>query len=88
MVAGPQDDYRGEEAFDSMRRFVLEYALQIDKVLMDIARAEAIVSGKKSWWGVPRMAIVGYEVNKNGRYPAKNKIFYFSLKAEPLFILL
>ncbi|EFQ86704.1 hypothetical protein PTT_17979 [Pyrenophora teres f. teres 0-1] len=32
IVAGPRDDYRGEEAFDS---------------------AEAIVLGKKSWWGVP-----------------------------------
>ncbi|KAI1507933.1 Integrase core domain containing protein [Pyrenophora tritici-repentis] len=117
VVAGPRDDYGGEEAFDGVRRFVLEHALQMDKVLTDIARAEATVSGKKSWWGVPRMAIVGYEVDKNGRHPAKDKvrkilewpecrtvkevrqfvgivvyyrqwIFCFSLKAEPLFVLL
>ena len=72
-VAGPKSDYDQEEVFDGVRRYVLEHAQQVDRMLTDISRAEATVSAKKSYWGVSRMAIVGYEVDQQGRYPAKEK---------------
>ena len=73
-VAGPKSDYDQEEIFEGVRRYVFEHAQQMDRVLTDIARAEATVSAKKSWWGVSRMAVVGYEVDQQGRYPAKDKV--------------
>ena len=48
-VAGPQSDYDQEEALDGVRRYVLEHAVKVDKVLQDISRAEATVSAKKSY---------------------------------------
>lgn len=72
-VAGPRKDYGQEEALPGVRRFILEHVIQTDKILQDIARAEATVSAKKSYWGVARMAVVGYEVDREGRYPSKEK---------------
>lgn len=73
-VAGPKSKYGDEEVFDGVRRYIFEHAQQVDRVLTDIARAEATVSAKKSWWGVSRMVVVGYEVNQQGRYPSKHKV--------------
>lgn len=73
-LAGPRSNYDQEEALEGIRRYVLEHAQQMDRVLTDIARAESTISAKKSWWGVSRMAIVGYEVDQDGRYPAKDKV--------------
>lgn len=73
-VAGPKSRYNDEEVTEGVRRFVFEHAQQVDRVLTDIARADATVSAKKSWWGVSRMRVVGYEVDQNGRYPSKDKV--------------
>ena len=49
IVGGPKIDYRGEEALLRVRRFVLEHIMQLDGVLANIKRANAIVSSKKCY---------------------------------------
>ena len=49
IVGGPKTDYRGEEALPRVRRFVLEYIMQLNGVLTDVKRANATVSGKKCY---------------------------------------
>lgn len=71
---GPRTDYGGEEALPGVRRYVLEHIVQLDKVLADIERAGATVSGKKCYWGMDRLVVVGYEVSPEGRYPNQKKV--------------
>jgi hypothetical protein len=71
---GPKTDYGGEEALPGIRRFVLEHVQQMDRVLADVERAGATVSGKKCFWGMDRLGIVGYEVSAFGRHPDRNKV--------------
>lgn len=65
-VAGPKSKYNEEEAMPGMRRCVLKHVQKIDAVLTDCKRAGVLVSGKKAYWGVARMNIVGYEVVSAG----------------------
>jgi hypothetical protein len=71
---GPKTDYGGEEALPGVRRYVLEHVQQMDRVLADVERAGATVSGKKCYWGMDRLTIVGYEVTAEGRYPDHQKV--------------
>jgi hypothetical protein len=71
---GPKTDYNGEEALPGIRRYVLEHIQQLDRVLADIERAGATVSGKKCFWGMDRLGVVGYEVAAEGRYPDQAKV--------------
>jgi hypothetical protein len=73
-VAGPESDYQNEEVMPGVRRYVLEHIKKLDRVICDLERAEATISGTKSFWGVARMEIVGYEVDLDGRYPAEKKL--------------
>jgi hypothetical protein len=73
-VGGPKTDYSDEEALPGVRRYVLEHIRQLDRVLADVERAGATVSGKKCYWGMDRLGIVGYEVAAEGRYPDQSKV--------------
>lgn len=73
-AGGPKTDYGGEEALPGVRRFVLEHVQQLDQVLADIERAGGTVSGKKCYWGMARLGVVGYEVSFEGRYPDRMKV--------------
>jgi hypothetical protein len=68
-VKGLKTDYGGEEAEPGIRRFVAEHLSDMDKVLADIKRARVIVSGHKSDFCYPSIAVVGYRVDINGRHP-------------------
>jgi hypothetical protein len=71
---GPKTDYGGEEVLPGVRRYVMEHMQQLDKVLSDCERAGATVSGKKCYWGMDRLGIVGYEVAAEGRFPDRQKV--------------
>jgi hypothetical protein len=73
-VGGPKTDYGGEEALPGVRRYVLEHIQQLDRVLADVERAGATVSGTKCSWGMDRLGVVGYEVSAAGRHPDRNKV--------------
>jgi hypothetical protein len=71
---GGKDDYGNEEALPGIRWYVLEHIIRGIQLLADFERAEATISGPKSEWGVDRLAIVGYKVGWEGRYPQAKKI--------------
>jgi hypothetical protein len=71
---GPKTDYGGEESFPGVRRYVLEHMKQLDSVLADIERAGGTVSGKKCYFMMDRLEVVGYEVSPDGRHPNQKKV--------------
>ena len=73
-VGGPKIDYRGEEALLGVRRFVLEYIMQLNDVLTNIKRANATVSSKKCYQDIDYLVVVGYKVRREGRYPNQIKV--------------
>ena len=74
-VRGPKTTYGDEiSEIPGVRRWVLEHIVNVDKVLADVERAGATVSGEKSQWVQDRVTIVGYECDASGRYPEEKKV--------------
>jgi hypothetical protein len=73
-VKGPKTDYQAEQTLPGVRRFIEEHLVNIDRVLADIERAGATISGHKSDFCYPSMIIVGYRVDKHGRHPSEQKV--------------
>ena len=73
-VKGPKTDYDEEEIEPGIRRFIAKHLCNLDCVLADMERAGVTASGAKSDWCFSTMAIVGYMVNKNGRFPQEKKV--------------
>lgn len=73
-VKGPKTDYGGEEILPGVRRFMAEHIVNIDHVLADVERANAVVSGLKSQWCQPALRLVGFVCDSNGRHPQAAKI--------------
>ena len=73
-AGGPKVDYRGEEALPRVRRFVLEYIMQLNGVLANIKKVNAMVSSKKYYQGIDYLVVVGYKVRRKGRYPNQKKV--------------
>lgn len=71
---GPKTDYGGEMAMPGVRRYVYEHILQLDRVLADIERAGGTVSGKKCYFLMERLEVVGYEISPEGRHPNSKKV--------------
>ncbi|RAQ98663.1 putative gag-pol poly protein [Stemphylium lycopersici] len=71
---GPKTDYQGEESIPGVRRYVLEHIQQLDRVLADIERAGGTVNGKKCYFLMERLEVVGYEVSPDGRHPNQRKV--------------
>ncbi|KAF2020321.1 hypothetical protein BU24DRAFT_330287, partial [Aaosphaeria arxii CBS 175.79] len=59
VIAGSKNSYNDEEALPGIQRYVLEHIQDLDRLLADVERAEATVSGKKCEWGVQRLTVVG-----------------------------
>jgi hypothetical protein len=73
-VKGPKTNYNLEELEPGIRKYVFEHLSNVDKVLADIERAGATVSGHKSDLCYGSMIVVGYRVDANGRHPDQKKV--------------
>ena len=73
-IKGPKTDYYQEEVLPGIRRFIVEHLQNVDRVLADVERAGATISGHKSDFCYARMALVGYQVDKEGRHPSTQKV--------------
>ena len=75
-VKGSRDNYDNEEVLGlpGVRRFMLEHLQNLDKVLADIERAGATISGEKSKFCVKGMKVIGYVCDTDGRHPEVAKI--------------
>ena len=65
---------RTEEVALGIRRFVLEAIISLDKVLADIERAGATISGQKSQFLKVSLKVVAYICGEKGRSPEEVKI--------------
>ena len=57
-----------------MRRYILEYIIQLDGVLTNLERARYIVLGAKSYFYKDKIIVVGYRYNGKGRYLEELKV--------------
>ena len=75
-VKGPKKNYENEEIpeLPGVRRFVVEHLMNLDKVLLDIERAGATISGEKSRFCAVGVRIVGFVCDAEGRHPDEEKI--------------
>jgi Reverse transcriptase (RNA-dependent DNA polymerase) len=74
-VKGSKSDYGGEEALPGVRRYVLEHIQNIDRVLVHMECANAVVAGGKSHFACERLKIVGFTVGPDGRSPTAEKVY-------------
>ena len=57
-----------------MRRYILEYIIQLDGVLIDLERARCTILGAKSYFYKDKIIVVGYHYNGKGRYLEELKV--------------
>ena len=74
IVKGLQTVYNGEESLLGVRRYILEYIIQLDGVLVDLERARYIILGVKSYFYKDKIIVVGYRYNRKGRYLEELKV--------------
>jgi hypothetical protein len=65
-VKGPRSDYNNEELALGIRRFVYEYLMTLDRILVRFITAGITVSGWKFILATPKLGIVGTTVSKEG----------------------
>ena len=51
-----------------MRRYILEYIIWLDGVLIDLEQARYTILGAKSYFYKDKIIVVSYRYNKKGRY--------------------
>ncbi len=73
-MKGPKILYSNEEVEPGIRRYVLKHIQSLDKILINLERANYTVSGVKSRFCVIDLKIVGYIYNTKGRRPDTAKI--------------
>jgi transposase InsO family protein len=73
-VDGPRTKYNNEEAAPGVRKYVLEHIKNLDRVLCDIERSGATISGLKSEFCKSQLKAVGFLCDDKGRHPAPGKI--------------
>jgi hypothetical protein len=75
-VKGSKTPYGDAEVpgLPGVRRYVLEHLQNLDKVLADIERAGATISGEKSDWCWNGINIVGFICGEAGRWPQASKV--------------
>lgn len=74
-IKGPHSDYGGETMPDStVRRFVWEYAVALERILYRLEEAGLTAAGSKLILATSELKCLGTVVTKDGRRMAKNKI--------------
>ena len=56
--------YNGEKSLLGVRKYILEYIIQLDRVLTDLERARCIILGAKSQFYKDKIIVVGYCYNR------------------------
>ena len=77
-VDGPRTKYNNEEAAPGVRSYVQEDIKNLDRVLCDIERSGATISGAKSEFCKDRLKAVGFICDDKGRHPAPRKVIRVS----------
>ncbi len=73
-LKGPKTTYNNEELASEIRRYLVEYIQNLDKVLADLERAGVTIAGAKSQFFRAGIKIVGYICDANGRHLDTSKI--------------
>ena len=66
--------YNREESLLGVCRYILEYIIWLDGVLIDLERARYTILGAKSYFYKDKIIVVSYYCNRKGRYPEELKI--------------
>ena len=66
--------YNRKESLLGVRRYILEYIIQLDGVLTDLEQARYTILGVKSYFCKDKIIVVGYRYNRKGRYPKELKV--------------
>ena len=66
--------YNGEESLLGVRRYILEYIIQLDGVLIDLEQARYTILGVKSYFYKDEIIVVGYCYNRKGQYLKELKV--------------
>ena len=66
--------YNREESLLGVRRYILEYIIWLDGVLIDLERARYTILGAKSYFYKDKIIVVGYYYNRKGRYLEELKV--------------
>ena len=74
IVKGLQIVYNREESLLGVYRYILEYIIQLDRVLIDLEQARYIILGAKSYFYKDKIIVVSYHYNRKGRYPEELKV--------------
>ena len=73
-VKGPKTTYNNAEVAPGIRRYVLEHIQSLDRVLADIERAGATISGLKSQFCMAGLKVVGFVCDIKRRHPDAAKV--------------
>ena len=74
IVKGLQIVYNREESLLGVCRYILEYIIQLDRVLIDLERARYTILGAKSYFCKDKIIVVSYHYNRKGRYLEELKV--------------
>ena len=66
--------YNREESLLGVRRYILEYIVWLDRVLIDLERARYIILGVKSYFCKDKIIVVSYCYNGKERYLEELKV--------------
>jgi len=58
----------------NIRRFVFEHLVDLNRILHRLGHAGATINGRKSFFCVPQVTIVGHTCNYEGRIPEASKV--------------
>ena len=75
-IKGLKSRYNNEKKLDlsGVRKFVLKYIQNLNKVLTDIERAGEVISAEKSKFDFAELIVIGYVCDNNERHPEQAKI--------------
>ena len=74
IVKGLQIVYNGEKSLLGVYRYILEYIIQLDRVLIDLERARYIILDTKSYFYKDKIIVVSYHYNRKGQYLEELKV--------------
>ena len=77
-VDSPRTKHNNELAASGVRRYILEHIKNMDRVLCDIERSGATISGKNSEFCKSQLKAVGFLSDDKVRHPVPGKVIKIS----------
>jgi len=74
IVKGPRIIYNREESLLGVCKYILEYIIWLDRVLIDLERAGCTILGVKFYFCKDEIIVVNYCCNGKGRYLEELKV--------------